>query len=45
VTLLSGLAFSVYPLLRITRRPWWRNWPHLMLMLGLTVLCFQLMVY
>ncbi len=45
VTLLSGLVFSLYPLLRITRRPWWRNWPHLLLLVALTVLCFQLMVY
>lgn len=45
VTLLSGLVFSVYPLLRITRRSWLHNWPHLILMLGFTVLCFQLMVY
>jgi hypothetical protein len=45
VTLLSGLGFSLYPLLRITRRPWWRSWPHLLLLLGFTVLGFQLMVY
>jgi transcriptional regulator with AAA-type ATPase domain/NAD-dependent dihydropyrimidine dehydrogenase PreA subunit len=45
VTLLSGLGFSLYPLLRITRRPWWHSWPHLLLLLGFTVLGFQLMVY
>jgi len=45
VTLLSGLLFSVYPLLRITRRPWWRNWPHLLLLAGLTMLGFQLLVF
>lgn len=45
VTLLSGLAFSIYPLLRITQRPWWRTLPHLFLMAGFTILFFQLMVY
>ncbi|MGB7084621.1 MAG: sigma 54-interacting transcriptional regulator, partial [Phormidesmis sp.] len=29
VTLISGLAFGVYPLLRTTHRPWVSNLPHL----------------
>lgn len=45
VTLLSGWLFSVYPLLRTTRRPWFSNLPQLGLMAALTILCFQLMVY
>ena len=44
VTLLSGVAFSVYPLLRMTHRPWFSNLPHLMLIVGLTVMFFKLMV-
>jgi polyferredoxin/CRP-like cAMP-binding protein len=44
IALLSGLMFSVYPLLRITKRPWFKNLPHLGLMAGLTIVCFQLMV-
>ncbi|MBL1176960.1 MAG: cyclic nucleotide-binding domain-containing protein [Pantanalinema sp. GBBB05] len=44
VTLLSALVFSPYPLLRITKRPWLSNLPHLVLMLGLTVVLFQLMI-
>lgn len=44
VTLLSALVFSIYPLLRITQRPLLSNLLHLMLIFGLTVLCFQLMV-
>ncbi|CAN1212560.1 4Fe-4S binding protein [Tumidithrix helvetica PCC 7403] len=45
VTLLSALAFSPYPLLRITKRSWLSNLPHLFLLVGLTVLCFWLMIY
>lgn len=45
VTLLSGIAFSLYPLLRITKRPLLSHVPHLLLMVSLVILCFQLMVY
>jgi polyferredoxin/CRP-like cAMP-binding protein len=45
VTLLSGIAFSIYPLLRITKRPLLSNVPHLLLMISLVVLYFRLMVY
>jgi transcriptional regulator with AAA-type ATPase domain len=44
VTLLSALLFSPYPLLRLTRRPWWHNWPHFLLLLGLTVMSFWLLI-
>lgn len=44
VTLLSALLFSVYPLLRITQRPWTSSLPHLMLISGLTYLCFLLLI-
>jgi len=44
VTLLSVLAFSVYPLLRITRRPLWSNLPHLVGIFGLTAFFWVLMV-
>jgi transcriptional regulator with AAA-type ATPase domain/NAD-dependent dihydropyrimidine dehydrogenase PreA subunit len=44
VTLLSGLIFSFYPLLRITKRPWLSNLPHLLLIAGLTLTCFWLMI-
>ena len=52
VTLLSAMAFSLYPLLRITNQgdsvPWVKrllsNLPHLLLMAGLTVLLFKLMM-
>lgn len=44
VTLLSALVFSPYPLLRITQRSLWSNLPHLCLMIGLTVICFALMI-
>jgi polyferredoxin/CRP-like cAMP-binding protein len=44
VTLLSGVVFSVYPLLRTTHRPWLSNLPHLILIAGLTMMFFQLMV-
>jgi polyferredoxin/CRP-like cAMP-binding protein len=44
VTLLSALVFSPYPLMRITQRSWLSNLPHLLLLLGFTVLCFWLMV-
>lgn len=44
VTLLSAFVFSIYPLLRITKRPLLNNLPHLILMLGFTVFCFKLMI-
>ena len=44
VTLLSALAFSPYPLLRITQRPLLSNLPHLMLMVGLAGCFFQLLL-
>jgi polyferredoxin/CRP-like cAMP-binding protein len=44
VTLLSVLAFSVYPLLRITQRPFWSNLPHLIGIFGLTAFFWVLMV-
>lgn len=53
VTLLSVMVFSLYPLLRITKRnesetlvqKLLRNLPHLSLMTGFTVLLFQLMIF
>jgi hypothetical protein len=44
VTLLSILVFSLYPLLKITQRPFWNNLPHVVLMAGFTVVFFQLMM-
>jgi hypothetical protein len=44
VTLFSVLAFSPYPLLRITKRSWLSNLPHLLLMVGFTALFFKLMM-
>lgn len=45
VTLLSALVFSPYPLQRITQRSWLSNVPHLILMVALTVIFFDLMVF
>jgi polyferredoxin len=45
ITLLSALVFSPYPLLRITQRSWISNLPHLLLLVGFTVVGFCLMVY
>jgi hypothetical protein len=42
--LLSALAFSPYILLKITKRSWLSNLPHLLLMGGLTTLFFKLMI-
>lgn len=42
LTLLSALVFSVYPLLRITHRPWLSNLPHFCLLIALTVTTFCL---
>jgi hypothetical protein len=44
VTLLSALIFSVYPLLRITKRSGLSNLPHWFLMVGLTIFFFKLMI-
>lgn len=44
VTLLLALIFSVYPLLRITQRPWASSLPHLILISGLTYVCFLLLI-
>ncbi len=44
VTLLSALIFSVYPLLRITKRSVWSNLPHFFLMIGFTIFFFKLMI-
>ncbi|MGG6293768.1 cyclic nucleotide-binding domain-containing protein [Leptolyngbya sp. AN02str] len=44
VTLLSAFVFSIYPLLRITQRPFLSNLPHLLLMGGLTVTSFWLII-
>jgi hypothetical protein len=44
VTLLFALAFSIYPLLRITQRSLLNNLPHLLTLVGLTVFFFKLMV-
>ncbi len=44
VTLLSALIFSVYPLLRMTKRTVLSNLPHLILMVGFTVFFFKLMM-
>jgi hypothetical protein len=44
VTLFSVLAFSPYPLLRITKRSLLSNLPHLLLMIGFTGLFFKLMI-
>ena len=44
VTLLSGLAFSIYPLFRITQQPLLNNLPHLLLLAELTALCFVLLI-
>ena len=44
VTLLSVLAFSPYPLGRITQRPLRSNLPHLVLMVGLSLLFFNLLL-
>lgn len=44
ITLISGLLFSFYPLQRITGRSWLSNLPHVGLMIGFTLLCFELMI-
>jgi hypothetical protein len=44
VTLLSILAFSLFPLLQITRRPWMKNLPHIVLMVGFVAVWFILLI-
>jgi len=44
ITLLSALVFSIYPLLRITKRPLLSNLLHLLFMPGFTVFLFKLML-
>ncbi|MDJ1171871.1 cyclic nucleotide-binding domain-containing protein [Roseofilum sp. BLCC_M154] len=44
VTLLAAIAFSIYPLFKITQRPLWSNLPHLFLMAALTFIFFQLLL-
>jgi hypothetical protein len=44
VTLLSILAFSLFPLVKITQRPLLNNLPHIVLMAGFIAVFFQLMV-
>jgi polyferredoxin/CRP-like cAMP-binding protein len=43
VTLLLAIGCSIYPLQRITQRPWWRNWPHWLLLFGFVVILFRLL--
>lgn len=43
VTLLSILIFSIYPLVKITKRPPLSNLPHIFLMIGFIVVFFQVM--
>jgi polyferredoxin/CRP-like cAMP-binding protein len=42
-TLLSILVFSLFPLIKITQRPLLSNLPHIGLMSGFILVCFQLM--
>ncbi|MGK7902491.1 MAG: sigma 54-interacting transcriptional regulator [Hormoscilla sp.] len=44
VTLISIPILGIYPLLKISKRPWSRNLPHIALMGGFTILFFQLML-
>ncbi len=44
VTLLSALAFSLYPLVRIAQRPLTSLLPHIVLLVTFTVIFFQFMV-
>ena len=44
VTLLSILTFSIFPLLKITRRPWIKNLPHIILMMGFVAVWFVLLI-
>lgn len=42
ITLLSILPFSILPLLKISKRPFLSNLPHIGLIMGFVVLCFRL---
>ncbi len=44
VTILSALIFSIYPLLRITKRSLISNLPHLLLFVSLTIIFFLLII-
>jgi transcriptional regulator with AAA-type ATPase domain/NAD-dependent dihydropyrimidine dehydrogenase PreA subunit len=44
ITLLSAIAFSFYPLVRISQRPLWSNLPHVVLMISFIAAFFWLMV-
>ncbi|MCW6035395.1 cyclic nucleotide-binding domain-containing protein [Spirulina subsalsa FACHB-351] len=44
LTLLLALGFSLFPLLKITRRPLAQNIPHILLMATLVAVWFQLMI-
>ena len=43
VTLLTVFILSLFPLIKITQRPFWSNLPHIGLMSGFTIVFFQLM--
>ncbi|MGK7898724.1 MAG: 4Fe-4S binding protein [Xenococcus sp. (in: cyanobacteria)] len=43
-TLLSAIAFSIHPLLKISQRPFLSNLPHLLMIVGFAAVFFQLMV-
>jgi ferredoxin len=43
-TLLSILVFSIFPLIKISKRPWLSNLPHFILMTGVVIIFFQLMI-
>jgi hypothetical protein len=44
LTLISFLGFSLFPLLKITRRPLAKNIPHIILMGAFVVVWLQLMI-
>jgi transcriptional regulator with AAA-type ATPase domain/NAD-dependent dihydropyrimidine dehydrogenase PreA subunit len=44
VTLLSILIFSIYPLVKITKRPLLSNLPHIFLMIGFILVFFQVIL-
>jgi len=44
LALLGAITFSLYPLLKITQRPFWSNLPHLLLMAGFVAIFFQLLL-
>lgn len=44
IVLLTAIAFSLYPLFRITQRSWVSNLPHLLIMIGFVGVFFKLMM-